>query len=182
MHPENDTDNDTESMQENLNAERAESEIETTSEASANKSDSETETRTEASVDGSDAETDAATEVTTDESDSETDEESQESLLREMMTSAHLEVRAQVEDLSFDAYLETVRKFFIDKYMVMLHQQNGLDESEIHGKVQTTIDRLKEKEDYSTEEATKYALHKRRYLFDQLLNEQTPVEGEEWDT
>jgi len=63
----------------------------------------------------------------------------------------------------------------------MLSQQNGLDESEIHGKVQATIDRLIENEDYSTQEAARYALHKRRYLFDELLHEQTPVEGEEWD-
>lgn len=179
-HPVNDIDDDSVSMQESLNAD--ESETEATIEVNTDKSESETETRTEASADESDSETEALTATSTNESDSEIDEEPQELLLRKTMTAAHLEVRTQAEDLSYDAYLETVRKVFIDKYSIMLSQQNGLNESRIHQKVQDTIDRLKEQEDYSIQEATKYALHKRRYLFDELLNEQTPVEGEEWET
>jgi len=113
IHPENDTDDDSVSMQESLNAEQVVSEIETTTDTSGDKSESETETRTEASDDGSDVETEAATEASDNESGLETGEEPQESLLRETMTSAHLEVRAQGEHLSYDAYLEMVRKVFI---------------------------------------------------------------------
>jgi len=178
VHPENDMDDDSVSMQESFNAEQSESGTETTTEASADKSESETETRTEASDDRSDVETEASA----DESDSETDEESHESLLRETMTSAHLEVRAQAEYLSYDAYLETVRNVFIEKYSTMLSQQNLLDESEIHGKVQATIERLMDREDYSTQEATRYALHKRRYLFDELLLELNPAGGGDADS
>jgi len=158
-HPEHDIDEDTTSAQESLSADETVAETATETGESSGEDDS-----------------------SMNEDDSSIDEESREYLLREMMASAHCVVLAREEDLPEDAYLETVRKVFLDKYNTLLKQQNELEESDIHHKVQTTIERLMDKEDYTTQEAIKYGLHKRQYLFDELLHELNPAGGGDADS
>ena len=61
------------------------------------------------------------------------------------------------------------RRLFLDKYGKLLESIAKLNHSPIHRKVTNEIDRLILGEDYSRKEAIKYALKKRKYLFDELF-------------
>ena len=49
----------------------------------------------------------------------------------------------------------------------------------IHEKIRKTVKRLREDEDYDQEEAWKYAVKKRKFLFDGLLKTYNPPETNE---
>jgi hypothetical protein len=61
------------------------------------------------------------------------------------------------------------RRLFLNKYGRLLEMFAKLKNSPLHHKVTNEIERLMLGEDYSQNEAIKYALKKRKYLFDDLL-------------
>ena len=71
------------------------------------------------------------------------------------------------------------RRLFLDKYGKLLELIAKLSHSPLHRKVTNEIDRLMLGEDYSRKEAIKYALKKRKYLFDELFEKSDDYESEE---
>jgi hypothetical protein len=71
------------------------------------------------------------------------------------------------------------RKLFLDKYGRLLEMFGKLKDSPLHRKIAQEIERLMLREDYSQKEAIKYALKKRKYLFDDLLKYDSDSEDDD---
>ena len=63
------------------------------------------------------------------------------------------------------------KSLFLDRYEQLFLMNEGLKTSQKHGIIRNKIKDLRDDEEFSTAEAIKYVLHKRRYLFDDLFDE-----------
>ena len=77
---------------------------------------------------------------------------------------------AEAIDMAMRDMLRKDRIIFLDQYQELLLTLEGLKKSPKHRKIRKIIKDLSEDEDYDKEEAIKYALEKRKFLFDDLFN------------
>ena len=85
------------------------------------------------------------------------------------------------QDMSEEATIEKaeseMRKYykqqFLKDYTDLLLTMHDLKYSKMHGKIKLTIKRLCDEEEFSPHEAIKYAVKRRKYMFDDLLDEVT---------
>ena len=64
-------------------------------------------------------------------------------------------------------------------YLDEIFWQQDLNKDPIHRKIKDTAKRLRDEEDYDTRESWQYAVKKRKYLFDDVLNGYKPPPTEE---
>ena len=70
--------------------------------------------------------------------------------------------------------LPTLRKAVIKKYLFRIIWFETMKTDPMHRAVRKTVRRLRDEEDYESEEAWKAAVNRRKYLFDKLLAKYSP--------
>ncbi len=75
---------------------------------------------------------------------------------------------------AFKELLPKYRRYIIDKYLFRVLWCDSVRNDTVHKAVRKTAKRLREDDDYDSEESWKYATNKRKYLFDKLFKQYEP--------
>jgi len=76
----------------------------------------------------------------------------------------------------FKELLPKYRKHLLDKYLSRILWCDSLRKDTVHKAIRRVARRLREEDDYDSEESWKYATNKRKYLFDKLFKQYEPPE------
>ena len=77
---------------------------------------------------------------------------------------------------AFKELLPKYRKLIMNKYLSKVLWFDSIRKDPVHLAIKETAKRLKEEDDFESEESWKYAVSKRKYLFDKLIKQYNPPE------
>ena len=81
--------------------------------------------------------------------------------------------------LGYKDMFKEYRDVMGEAYLNLVFWMQNMRRDPVHRKIKDTVQRLREDEDYDTREAWKYAVDKRRYLFDRVLETYIPPSTED---
>lgn len=85
----------------------------------------------------------------------------------------------QARRVAYRNMFKSYRDQIGQQYLGMMLWHNDMKREPVSKKIKSTAKRLREEEEYETQEAWKYAVHKRKYLFDNVLNAYDPPSTED---
>ena len=80
----------------------------------------------------------------------------------------------QARKKAFHELLPKYRKILIDRYLFKVLWFNSVRKDPIHTAISRTARKIKEEDDFESEESWQYATNKRKYLFDKVLKGYNP--------
>ena len=83
--------------------------------------------------------------------------------------------RQTAYQLMYETYREQIGKH----YLGLISWQQDIKRDPVHRKIATTVRRLRDEEEYEPQEAWKYAVDKRKYLLDNVLDRYDPPPTED---
>ena len=82
-----------------------------------------------------------------------------------------------IKEAEEEAYEELKPQYIskvIDNYKLLVGLSSALKKDSMHHKITSTAKRLREKEDFDEDESMKFAVKKRKFLFEKKLDEYDP--------